>query len=239
MKKPPLLLLTTLLITSPSLITALIPSPPTTSDKNHHDRNHSPIPPSKPPQVLGTPIPLLPDPCGPPIGQTDGRAASKSTCATSVDAGLPDDNPFKLTCGTDATGYTLNMEACRKSVNAACATLAYGRYDQGVGTDRWVWPAPENLRSNCTLGFWVPSNSSLLPNYNRCVDDIYEKMISGCEGDAKANVGSVNLKRLPHRTATERDTGESVNPSYPSELSIFAQRRYGIVDAIGADGQCG
>ena len=43
-------------------------------------------------------------------------------------------------------------------------------------------------------------------------------MIEGCQGDAIVNVASANLKRLPRRTETERDTGEAFDPLYPSEF---------------------
>lgn len=92
------------------------------------------------PQVLGTPIPLSPDPCGPPAGQDPrARPASESTCFSYVSKGLDDDHPFKLNCTTDKTGYTLNVENCRKSLNAVCSTLALGSFSDGVGRDRWVW----------------------------------------------------------------------------------------------------
>ena len=74
---------------------------------------------------------------------------------------------------------------------------------------------------NCSLGFWVPKNSSLLPTYDRCKADIFGQMIEGCQGDATVNVASANLKRLPRRTETERDTGEAFDPLYPSELFVL------------------
>lgn len=71
---------------------------------------------------------------------------------------------------------------------------------------------------NCSLGFWVPKNSSRLPTYDRCKADIFGQMIEGCQGDATVNVANANLKRLPRRTETERDTGEAFDPLYPSEF---------------------
>lgn len=43
-------------------------------------------------------------------------------------------------------------------------------------------------------------------------------MIDGCAKNGGNNVAAVNLKRLPHRTATERFTGEAVDSGYPSEF---------------------
>ncbi|KAL8733254.1 MAG: hypothetical protein Q9166_002271 [cf. Caloplaca sp. 2 TL-2023] len=171
------------------------------------------------PHVLGTPIPLLPDPCGPPLQSSNALSASASTCYTSVSSTLDPQNPFHLECQKDKTGYTINWESCIASLNSACTTLSLSRFEEGIGSDRWVWATAPTGAFDCTLGFWVPSNSSLLPTYDRCKNDIFGQMISGCEGNRDANLASVNLKRLPRRTETERDTGEAVDPGYPSELS--------------------
>lgn len=47
-------------------------------------------------------------------------------------------------------------------------------------------------------------------------------MIEGCAKDKANNVAAVNLKKLPHRTATERFTGEAVDAGYPSQLTFFS-----------------
>ncbi|KAL8712895.1 MAG: hypothetical protein Q9225_006864 [Loekoesia sp. 1 TL-2023] len=183
------------------------PSPPTATIRNRPQVH-----------VLGDPNYLLADPCGPPNAKSADVRGSKSTCNASVSADLAPDSPFKLDCKRDDTGYTMNWNTCRAAVNAACALLVSATNPL---KDQWIWaPAPRTNQGtalNCTLGFWYPSNGALLPDFNRCRDDIWGRMIDGCATKALNNVAAVNLERLPRRTQTERDTGKAVDPGYPSK----------------------
>ncbi|KAL8824426.1 MAG: hypothetical protein Q9170_008159 [Blastenia crenularia] len=147
---------------------------------------------------------------------------SKSTCNANVSQDLDTASPFALKCEKDNTGYTMNWSSCRASVNAACSTLALAT---NPAYDKWIWPPAATAVNGkpvlgCSIAFWNPSNGALIPDYNRCRNDILGHMIDGCAGQNQEwyNVASVNLKRLPHRTETERDTGEAVDPGYPSEF---------------------
>ncbi|KAL8919954.1 MAG: hypothetical protein Q9208_006522 [Pyrenodesmia sp. 3 TL-2023] len=173
------------------------------------------------PHVRGRPNPVLPDPCGPPFGQPGNAArGSKSTCGAQVSPTRPFNDPFHLQCQLDSTGYTMNWDTCRRAIGAACTLLTQAT---NPTRDAWVW-APVFTSTtapalNCSVAFWLPTRGALAPDTERCRDDIFARMIEGCE-TAGVNVASVNLKRLPRRTRTERFTGEAWDPGYPSYLIV-------------------
>ncbi|KAL9592587.1 MAG: hypothetical protein Q9179_006566 [Wetmoreana sp. 5 TL-2023] len=174
-------------------------------------------------QVIGIPDASLPDPCGPPLGQAKDKPGSASTCNATASTSLPAESPFALTCLTDNTGYTMNWTSCRAGRNSVCSSLSLSSLyyrDSPLGRDQWRWALTPPGNYNCSLAFWVPSNGSLVPSASRCLDNIFGEMIDRCEAKGgTTNVAAVNLKRLPHRTGTERDTGEAVDPAYLSEFA--------------------
>ncbi|KAL8743074.1 MAG: hypothetical protein Q9184_008157, partial [Pyrenodesmia sp. 2 TL-2023] len=171
--------------------------------------------------AIGRPNPLLPDPCGPPFGQPGNAVrGSKSTCAAQVSTTRPFTDPFHLECQLDDTGYTMDWDTCRRAVGAACTLLTQAT---NPTRDAWVWAPvftrPTTPALNCSVAFWLPERGALAPDTQRCRDEIFGRMIDGCES-INANVASVNLKRLPRRTRTERFTGEAWDPGYPSYLIV-------------------
>lgn len=131
------ILLTFLLSIHPSVSPGVAPRPPQVSSSRD---NQIPIPTPLP--VIGKPNPFAEDPCGPNNihhHQSDsdgGKPGSKSTCAAVVDGDLPTGSPFKLGCEKDNTGYTINWDTCRASVNYTCGVLSLGT---NVAVDKWVW----------------------------------------------------------------------------------------------------
>ncbi|KAL9002794.1 MAG: hypothetical protein Q9188_004297 [Gyalolechia gomerana] len=206
----------------PFLLTLLHNFPASTGATPQQSLRNTSIPTKL--HVLGDPDPFLDDPCGPPEAPRAGRPGSKSTCGTVVADDLPAGSPFKLSCQMDNTGFIMNWDTCRSSVNAACAALTLAT---NPAVDRWVWAPPgtalegDQPRPNCSVGFWNPSNGALLPDYERCKSDIFSRMIDGCATTAGTNVAAVNLAKLPRRTLTERFTGKAVSAGYPSEWFPF------------------
>lgn len=87
--------------------------------------------------VVGRPNFHLPDPCGPPRGQPgNAGSGSRSTCDAQASAGRPVNDPFRLQCQLDDTGFTMNWDSCRLAVGAACTLLTQATNPTG---DAWVW----------------------------------------------------------------------------------------------------
>lgn len=100
------------------------------------------------PYVVGRPNPVLPDPCGPPFGQPGNAVrGTKSTCDARASTTRPVNDPFRLQCQLDDTGYTMNWDTCRRAVGAACALLTQAT---NPTWDAWVWAPVFTSASFCS-----------------------------------------------------------------------------------------
>ncbi|KAI4284949.1 MAG: hypothetical protein L6R35_004760 [Caloplaca aegaea] len=144
------------------------------------------------------------DPCGPFDHQGD---AGVSTCMSSVSAGGP--KPYGVLCGNDTTiTIPLKTPPCRIVAQALCFQLATGKLKAGG----WHW-TPDNVRSPCRAGMLISGadGAAPLPNYERCLNQIYWRMIYSCF-TVGSNVGTVNIQGIAnYRT---NFSGEAVNPGY-------------------------
>ena len=162
----------------------------------------------------GKPNPALPDPCGPPTGQISASANSDSTCQAKICTNhTSSPEKYGATCienGDSATIsiiQTLDVNACANAMIELCYTMA-GSYGTPP-TDEWVFTNGTTIESakavgaqgggNCTVGFWLPSGGAPAPSFLRCVDSIFNPLVSTCAagGEGSVSGGSVNLSLLP------------------------------------------
>lgn len=158
------------------------------------------VAPLPPPASPGT------DACGPFDHTGD---AGFSTCTTSVVPGGP--APYGIICGRDSNiTIPIKIDKCGAPAASMCANLIQGKLSVG----EWHW-SPDNFNLQCRVGMYLSAepSSAPLPNYKRCLDQIYQPMIMSCI-NARYNVATVNIRALPDYTTNF--TGLAVNPGYPS-----------------------
>ncbi|KAI4182029.1 MAG: hypothetical protein L6R41_006259 [Letrouitia leprolyta] len=155
-----------------------------------------------PPAAPGT------DACGPFDHTGD---AGFSTCKTPV-AGSSGPAPYGIICGRDPSiKPRTKIEWCANSAVTMCGLLVTGKLNAG----EWHW-TPDNARSACRVGIFLPSGPGAdpLPNYTRCLNQIFQPMIIGCIYQGPYKVATVNLAALPD--VSKNFSGRAVNAGYPS-----------------------
>ncbi|KAI4175438.1 MAG: hypothetical protein LQ343_001637 [Gyalolechia ehrenbergii] len=155
-----------------------------------------------PPAAPGT------DACGPFDHTGD---AGFNTCSTQVVAsGEPE--PYGIICGRDSSmKIPTKIKYCMESAQDMCRWLAQNRLVAG----EWHWTG-DNMMSPCRVGIYLPAGpgSAPSPNYNRCLNSIYQPMIMGCIYQGAFKVATVNLAALPD--ISKGSSGKAVNAGYPS-----------------------
>ncbi|KAL8721798.1 MAG: hypothetical protein Q9225_001598 [Loekoesia sp. 1 TL-2023] len=180
------------------------------------------VAPLPPPASPGT------DACGPFDHTGD---AGFSTCTTSVVPGGP--APYGIVCGRDSNiTIPIKIDRCGGVAANMCAMLIQGKLSAG----EWHWTA-DNLRAPCRAGIYLSAepSSAPLPNYKRCLDQIYQPMIMSCV-NARYNVATVNIRQLPDYTTNF--AGQAVNPRYPSFI-ISPMALYNSTSPVATPGVFG
>lgn len=176
--------------------------------------------------AAGTPNPVLPDPCGPPV-QSPAAANSISTCTKNVSvADLSAHSYYGVNCWNDTTKPALDLSSCSDALYVICNHISTGGelYNK---TDKWIWSTPGG---GCTFGYWLPSGGAPAPSFDRCVDQIYSPMKEKCAAPG-FNVGSVNIASggLPEGLVNGNvGTGVPVRGEYPSYVMLPLESFYGI-----------
>ncbi|KAL8654016.1 MAG: hypothetical protein Q9226_003603 [Calogaya cf. arnoldii] len=158
----------------------------------------APLPPPAPPGI---------DPCGPFNHQGD---AGFNTCFSAVVPGGP--AAYGIVCGTDdAVTVRITVDKCASAAAGMCRQMATG----ALSTGEWHWTEDYN-GPQCRVGVFLPTDiaGAPVPNYRRCLNQIFQPLILSCMNNPPFNVGTVNILQLPNVTIPF--AGETVNPSYPA-----------------------
>lgn len=92
-----------------------------------------------------------------------------------------------------------------------CTFLVTGQLTRG----EWHWTG-DNMMSACRVGIFLPTGpgAAPLPNYTRCLNQIFQPMVIGCIYQGPYKVATVNLAALPD--VSKNFSGRAVNAGYPS-----------------------
>ncbi|KAL9030411.1 MAG: hypothetical protein Q9196_001468 [Gyalolechia fulgens] len=162
------------------------------------------VAPLPPPAAPGT------DACGPFDHTGD---AGFNTCSASVVA-VGDPAPYGIICGRDSSmKISAKIRYCIDSAQDLCRRLVLKEFAAG----EWHWTG-DNMRPPCRVGIYLPATpgSAPIPNYNRCLNKIFQPMIMGCIYRGGFQVATVNLAALPNTSPGQESSGKAVNAGYPS-----------------------